>query len=181
MVQSKNQTGCAWLLAIAFGLAVLGQCSSVSGPSGTTNSETTEPLNLSATTQDLKEGKSDFAPPSGESTKFIDGETVYVTANSLNGRSDPSGKGRVVSKIPQSTSVQIIERSGNWMRVRAPKGDVWISSDHVSRSRPARRPRYQPPNRSYGGNCPCNGRNVCIGPRGGRYCITSGGNKRYGV
>ena len=37
--------------------------------------------------------------------------------------------------------------------------------------------------RSYsgGGSCPCNGGNICIGPRGGRYCITSGGNKRYGV
>lgn len=31
------------------------------------------------------------------------------------------------------------------------------------------------------GNCPCNGGKVCIGPRGGRFCITSGGNKRYGV
>jgi hypothetical protein len=31
------------------------------------------------------------------------------------------------------------------------------------------------------GSCPCNGGNVCVGPRGGRYCITSGGNKRYGV
>lgn len=31
------------------------------------------------------------------------------------------------------------------------------------------------------GQCPCNGGNVCVGPRGGRYCITSGGNKRYGV
>lgn len=29
--------------------------------------------------------------------------------------------------------------------------------------------------------CPCGGGNVCVGPRGGRYCITSGGNKRYGV
>lgn len=37
--------------------------------------------------------------------------------------------------------------------------------------------------RSYdsGSGCPCSGRQVCIGPRGGRYCITSGGNKRYGV
>ena len=34
---------------------------------------------------------------------------------------------------------------------------------------------------SYGGSCPCSGSQVCIGPRGGRYCITSGGNKRYGV
>lgn len=29
--------------------------------------------------------------------------------------------------------------------------------------------------------CPCSGSRVCVGPRGGRYCITSGGNKRYGV
>ncbi len=40
--------------------------------------------------------------------------------------------------------------------------------------------------RGSGGNnwdssCPCSGSNICIGPRGGRYCITSGGNKRYGV
>lgn len=32
-----------------------------------------------------------------------------------------------------------------------------------------------------GGSCPCGGVGVCVGPRGGRYCITSGGNKRYGV
>lgn len=31
------------------------------------------------------------------------------------------------------------------------------------------------------GGCPCSGSQICIGPRGGRYCITSGGNKRYGV
>jgi len=34
---------------------------------------------------------------------------------------------------------------------------------------------------SGGGSCPCSGGSVCVGPRGGRYCITSGGNKRYGV
>jgi hypothetical protein len=32
-----------------------------------------------------------------------------------------------------------------------------------------------------GSSCPCSGSKICIGPRGGRYCITSGGNKRYGV
>lgn len=31
------------------------------------------------------------------------------------------------------------------------------------------------------GSCPCSGSNICVGPRGGRYCITSGGNKRYGL
>ena len=32
---------------------------------------------------------------------------------------------------------------------------------------------------SYGGSCPCSGVFNCTGPRGGKYCITSGGNKRY--
>ncbi|WP_441252915.1 hypothetical protein [Pseudomonas putida] len=31
------------------------------------------------------------------------------------------------------------------------------------------------------GGCSCAGGNVCYGPRGGRYCITSGGKKRYGI
>lgn len=51
---------------------------------------------------------------------------------------------------------------------------------------PVRSPRRMSrPRRSSGygteGSCPCSGSNVCIGPRGGRFCITSGGNKRYGV
>lgn len=29
------------------------------------------------------------------------------------------------------------------------------------------------------GDCGCNTGNVCTGPRGGRYCITAAGNKRY--
>lgn len=41
--------------------------------------------------------------------------------------------------------------------------------------------RSSRPRQYAGGSCPCSGSNICIGPRGGRYCITSGGNKRYGV
>lgn len=32
---------------------------------------------------------------------------------------------------------------------------------------------------SQSANCPCSSKRNCYGPRGGRYCITSGGNKRY--
>ncbi|HHH9441304.1 TPA: hypothetical protein ACP32N_003241 [Pseudomonas aeruginosa] len=32
-----------------------------------------------------------------------------------------------------------------------------------------------------GGDCSCAGGHACFGPRGGRYCITSGGHKRYGI
>jgi uncharacterized protein YraI len=58
------------------------------------------------------------------------------------------------------------------------RSSLWSSTSHRStrRSRPGRAPSY-----SYGSSCPCSGSNICVGPRGGRYCITSGGNKRYGM
>lgn len=50
-----------------------------------------------------------------------------------------------------------------------------------SRSARARRVRGSSGGGYSDSSCPCSGGNICIGPRGGRYCITSGGNKRYGV
>lgn len=52
-----------------------------------------------------------------------------------------------------------------------------------SSSSSSRKKQSQPRRSGYylDGSCPCSGSKVCIGPRGGRYCITSGGNKRYGV
>lgn len=47
---------------------------------------------------------------------------------------------------------------------------------HRRRARASRKQRFYDAS-----GCPCSGSRVCIGPRGGRYCITSGGNKRYGV
>lgn len=47
----------------------------------------------------------------------------------------------------------------------------------TSSGRGSKRPRTY----DGGSDCPCSGSRVCVGPRGGRYCITSGGNKRYGL
>lgn len=55
------------------------------------------------------------------------------------------------------------------------------NSSSVSRHSRATLRRSGSTSGTFGGSCPCSGSNVCIGPRGGRYCITSGGNKRYGV
>jgi hypothetical protein len=33
----------------------------------------------------------------------------------------------------------------------------------------------------YTAECPCGSGKVCIGPRGGRFCINASGNKRYGM
>jgi hypothetical protein len=58
-----------------------------------------------------------------------------------------------------------------------------VKSSAGRKTRPARKSRSFGKQRSYntGSACPCSGSRICIGPRGGRYCITSGGNKRYGV
>ena len=34
-------------------------------------------------------------------------------------------------------------------------------------------------NRTNSSSCACSSKTYCVGPRGGHYCITSGGNKRY--
>ncbi|WP_210358249.1 SH3 domain-containing protein [Sphingomonas beigongshangi] len=65
------------------------------------------------------------------------------------------------------------------LRHHVPRLSKWGGHGHRAARRYSRSRRI--PNYSYGGSCPCSGRNICIGPRGGRYCITSGGNKRYGV
>ncbi len=72
----------------------------------------------------------------------------------------------------------------------APISDLAPSNDGVafakkrsSKSGKRRTRGYTPMNfrGTTTGECPCNGGRVCVGPRGGRYCITSSGNKRYGV
>jgi uncharacterized protein YgiM (DUF1202 family) len=50
-----------------------------------------------------------------------------------------------------------------------------------SESRPRGSSRAAPRSRpSVGGACPCGSGRVCVGPRGGRYCLNSTGTRRYG-
>lgn len=173
---SKNNLGCILLIFVL--VAFLGQCVGGNDSEGLpSNTDEVSSLYDVDAAEDFQR-----EPPSGNALDFDQGDTAYVTADSLNGRDAPSTISEVVTSIPHGNSVEVLDRSGDWMKVRASGRDVWISSAYTSRSRPAPRPRYTPqPVRSYGGTCPCSGSNVCIGPRGGRYCITSGGNKRYGV
>lgn len=54
------------------------------------------------------------------------------------------------------------------------------SSVSTKQAKPKRETKRQSQKRSYAdGTCPCSRALNCVGPRGGRYCITSGGNKRY--
>jgi len=122
-------------------------------------------------------------------------EIRYIGPDSLNTRSAPNG--RVVGKMKKYAEVTIFSRDGAWIRIsEASKPALWISEDHtcstsscsdslkwkapsapVSRPTVARVNTYEPSN--YTSSCSCASSSNCIGPRGGRYCITSGGNKRY--
>jgi hypothetical protein len=118
-------------------------------------------------------------------------EPMHVAVGTLNQRSSPNGA--VVGKLSGGDPVSVYEHSGNWARI-SPNGATprWVSPRLLcsgggcyqpaqprqrSASPPARRIRSD----YIDNDCPCSGNHVCIGPRGGRYCITSGGNKRYGV
>ena len=140
------------------------------------------------------------APASVAAPVETQAETMTVSAAALNQRSSPDGP--VAGKLAGGDTVSVYERRGNWSRV-SPEGasPLWISSTHLCAGTGC----YSPPKRksnnsarhsprgntsstrrsrsNYSGSssCPCSGNHVCIGPRGGRYCITSGGNKRYGV
>lgn len=131
------------------------------------------------------------SPASPSAPAPVSATEHFVSADNLNVRDQPSGK--VVSKLKRGEKVQVFETRNEWARIsiggQSPK---WLSSKSLCSGSgcyvaPKPRPSAQPPQPArqqtpaYGSSCPCSSGNVCIGPRGGRYCITSGGNKRYGV
>jgi len=114
----------------------------------------------------------------------------FVSADNLNIRDQP---GKVISKLKRGEKVRVFETRNEWARISIDgQSSKWLSSKSlcsgsgcyvVSKPKPVTHPaqpvRQQIP--AYGSSCPCSSGNVCIGPRGGRYCITSGCHKRYGV
>lgn len=183
-------------------------------------------------------------PSSDRAASTASGTTKWVSARSLNCRSDNSPDARVVGHYRQNQSVTVTEERAGWARTDGPD-NCWVAGQylanapagpdegggaqsllavpvdssssqrsgasaggyggrlHVSsgsgntrskvsssvrkkastrKKKGSSKRRKQRSGASYSGSyCPCSGSSVCIGPRGGRYCITSGGNKRYGV
>ena len=121
-------------------------------------------------------------------------EMRYVTASSLNVRSEPSTAGSIVGKLPTGHQVSILEKSNGWLLVQsATAGRGWVSEQYTSASRPDL--VVSPPPqallaapsvnrdaiiqqiiersiRNYSGNCPCPYSTM----RNGRRC---GGNSAY--
>lgn len=122
----------------------------------------------------------------------------FVQAASLNCRAGRSTSAVIVEKLSRNDSVGVLKEQDGWALLKR-SSNCWVRTSYLGpnpnyqaqkRSSPQRSfsassygsSARQTPRRQYdAGSCPCRGNRVCIGPRGGRYCITSGGNKRYGV
>lgn len=142
------------------------------------------------------------APLAAAVTPAEPAQTVTARANC---RATPSADAAIVRRLAIGEHIVPARRQGGWAEVRANGATCWVSTSLLSNAAPhaavparhsasldqlvaatPRRSRQSRPastrsRAAGGGACPCSGRNVCVGPRGGRYCITSGGNKRYGV
>lgn len=153
---------------------------------GKKDSPKTEPPATQASVNTLASNSSPAPQPTQASAP-----EHFVNADKLNLRAEPGGK--VISSLKRGEKVQVYEQKAEWARISLDgQPQRWISYKNLCSGpncfvapRPKReRPTPQPVRSStpeYGSSCPCSSGRVCIGPRGGRYCITSGGNKRYGV
>ena len=182
----SRRQGCGCLIVILLLLFALSKCVGGSTPDGPGEraGPSTSRSASTAVVPDVRKA------PAGVSA----GDTVYVTADSLNARAEPSASASVVDRLSSGSALSVVDRSGDWVKVAQGGRSFWVAAPHVSDTAPARSSRPSTPTRraaapsqahpvgsSAYGACPCSGRQVCVGPKGGRYCITSGGKKRYGV
>lgn len=173
---ARNSSGTAGLVLVGFFALLVAMCNGGGQRDSLRSSVAQAPVSPPAPTESIRP----------EIT-----ETQFVSTSTLNQRYSPNGE--VIGRLAGGDSVVVYERKGEWARVSAPGAPTrWVSSKLLCSGsgcyRPTNRPvspsreKFRPARSDYSdGSCPCSGLRVCIGPRGGRYCITSGGNKRYGV
>ncbi|NUF24773.1 SH3 domain-containing protein [Acinetobacter oleivorans] len=137
---------------------------------------------------------------SGEAQSSVEEivESKYINTNTLNIRDKPNGS--VVAKLGRGEKVDIYEKKGNWVRISLNSSSPqWISEKLLcetedcfkQKTRKTKSNNYQAlksqshhslkkqSQKYYDSDCSCAVVDYCVGPRGGHYCITSGGNKRY--
>ncbi|RXR29156.1 DUF4236 domain-containing protein [Sphingobium fluviale] len=108
------KTGCGCVILLLVAIVTIGQCSS---------------------TPDKHDAALPFA--SGAAMKFGNGDTVYVTASQLNARDEPSASAKIVTSLPSGASVQVIDRSGEWLKIMQDGAILWIAAQHVSSEKPS--------------------------------------------
>lgn len=143
-----------------------------------------------------------------ESDVFYPIASKYVKTDFLDVRNLPID-GVVIGKLKRGENVLIYDRQGTWERISEQnQSQRWVSSHSlcsgvncylnnknnivmhlntnkritkktINKSKASSKSLTAPVNYSNDVSCPCSGVNDCIGRRGGHFCYTSGGNKRY--
>lgn len=183
--------GCAGLAVLVVLLLLIGMCSAKPRDDGNSVASASGPVETAYAAAKAVNCRSEPTKSSGVSSVLQSGENAPV----LEQRGGwtkldlPSGACWVSAALLSSTAPAIVTDTSSVQSLISPSTQT---SDRVSRSRSTQSTssrnqrssakRHHRSRDSYDNQgCPCSGSNVCIGPRGGRYCITRGGNKRYGV
>jgi SH3-like domain-containing protein len=194
--------GCGVVLVIILVLFLIGKCSSgpVSAPADPAQAAVPEPAYVAARSLNCRRSP-DASAAVAESLKR--GDQVVVAERSgdwarlTRAGGDCWVSGSFLTSAPEADGASpgstasgaqgLMSSAAGTTAVAAGAGYVASRAVHPGRRHAGSHSRrHSGRGRSSGGGysgsgCPCSGSQVCIGPRGGRYCITSGGNKRYGV
>lgn len=109
----------------------------------------------------------------------------YVSADVVNIRVSPNGE--IIGKKKLGESVNVYETKSNWSRISSEsESSAWISANYLCEgnscfSKKVETTDIRTESSGYHtySDCRCSVVDYCVGPRGGHFCITSGGNKRY--
>lgn len=127
-----------------------------------------------------------------------DGETYTTLPSSSKALSSP----RSIS-LTTGKEYKVLSESGDWVRIFVRYVPLWAErkyfstscstvqqpqpdKKHISKSSTTIKSQHTEtskrvrPTRITSSDCSCGSGHLCTGPRGGRFCITSGGGKRYG-
>ena len=184
----RNSCGLGRLLAAwGFAMAMLGGMGGCAPSPSTAGSEAGETLYVQPSALNARSDPSTDAPVvqklpegaalrvverSGDWTKVEQGSDSFWVASRHIGTTQPVSR-RISGSASQSASSLAVHPMA--------LASAMPSKAGIKKSAKKKKKRRASSGIYSGGSCPCNGGTVCIGPRGGRYCITSGGNKRYGV
>ena len=206
LAKQSKKIGCLPVFGGLFLLGLLGQCLPKDTPPPTNSTaEINAKEALSEVTNESENSpaaiaKEVIAPVgSASATKF-----EYISVNNAPTYSEPNSEGASEKILHYRDPVRIVEKGVNWSKVMQNGVTFWvltrqltattppISSSHAKtpngfRSTSAKTSKQSVADkrekagaRGGNGSCPCGSGRICTGSRGGRYCLTSSGNKDYG-
>lgn len=197
----KKKGGCwNWVIGF-FALSLLGQCF-LKPPNNQGKALVTETENSSNSKiapKIVQTSNTVSKPNASNGNNYPQGSETVIAKKTIEVYEAPSSIPAPNKSIHQGEKFSIIEKKGDWAKIVQNGLVAWIllkelssppeskiTNDNPEPQTLLSKPKGNPNLKSTksitknGSRCACGTGKVCIGPRGGRYCITSTGNKSYG-